>query len=391
VYNHAGGGFDDQSMYFMDRRVRRSNTDSLYFADRGWAGGLVFNYRQDSVRQLLIDNARFLVHEYHADGLRYDEVSVMDNNGGWFFCQDLTGTVRYAEPSAVQIAEYWNDWRWLAVEPPPGGMGFDAALADGLRESVREAVRQVSYGRDVPVNLDAVRDGLLRPYRFPDAWRAVQCLENHDIVYGNRPPHEWKPRVAFLADPNDRRSWYARSRTRVATALLLTAPGIPMLFMGQEFLEDKNWSDNPNHGAESLIWWNGLTQSRAMRDHLAFTRDLTRLRRTLPGLTAEAINVFHVHNDNRVIAYHRWIEGVGADVVVVASLSETTLRDYRLGFPRPGRWQEVFNSDYYDNLPNPQVAGNGGGVTADGELMHGLPCSASVVIPANGVVVFAAT
>jgi 1,4-alpha-glucan branching enzyme len=51
----------------------------------------------------------------------------------------------------------------------------------------------------------------------------------------------------------------------------------------------------------------------------------------------------------------------------------------------------VFNSDYYDNLPNPQVAGNGGGVTADGELMHGLPCSASVVIPANGVVVFAAT
>ena len=39
-------------------------------------------------------------------------------------------------------------------------------------------------------------------------------------------------------------SWYARSRSRVATGLLLMAPGIPLLFMGQEFLEDKPWSDS---------------------------------------------------------------------------------------------------------------------------------------------------
>jgi 1,4-alpha-glucan branching enzyme len=49
----------------------------------------------------------------------------------------------------------------------------------------------------------------------------------------------------------------------------------------------------------------------------------------------------------------------------------------------------VFNSDVYDNWVNPWVAGNGDGVQADGGPLHGFATSASVVIPANGVVVFA--
>jgi 1,4-alpha-glucan branching enzyme len=164
-----------------------------------------------------------------------------------------------------------------------------------------------------------------------------------------------------------------------------------MLFMGQEFLEDKNWSDNPEQWENTLIWWEGLVQDPAMRAHLAFTRDLVHLRRREPALRAEPINVFHVHNTNRVIAFHRWVEGVGVDVVVVASLNESTFWSYRLGFPRSGRWHEVLNSDYYDNLSNPQVAGNGGAITAGDGPMHGLPYSGSVVIPANGLIVFAAS
>jgi 1,4-alpha-glucan branching enzyme len=58
-----------------------------------------------------------------------------------------------------------------------------------------------------------------------------------------------------------------------------------------------------------------------------------------------------------------------------------------LGFPGTGFWAEVFNSDVYDNWVNPIVAGNGSGVNASG--VHGLPCSASIVIPAKGFVVFA--
>ena len=86
---------------------------------------------------------------------------------------------------------------------------------------------------------------------------------------------------------------------------------------------------------------------------------------------------------------------MGRDVVVVATLSETTLRNYRIGFPSAGHWAEVFNSDAYDScnangvLVNPQAVGNQGGITADGPPLHGLTASASIVIPANGVVVFA--
>jgi 1,4-alpha-glucan branching enzyme len=49
----------------------------------------------------------------------------------------------------------------------------------------------------------------------------------------------------------------------------------------------------------------------------------------------------------------------------------------------------VFNSDFYDHLPNPQVQGNPGGVDADGGPMHGLGQSARVTIPANSILVFA--
>jgi 1,4-alpha-glucan branching enzyme len=98
--------------------------------------------------------------------------------------------------------------------------------------------------------------------------------------------------------------------------------------------------------------------------------------------------VFYTCDADRVIAFQRWVAGVGQDVVVVATLSDSTWWGYQLGFPSAGRWVEVFNSDVYDNYVNPMVAGNAGGVTADGPPMHGLAASASVVIPANGVVVF---
>ena len=80
-----------------------------------------------------------------------------------------------------------------------------------------------------------------------------------------------KPRVPKLADWNDPHSWYAPSRARAALGVLLTAPGVPMLFMRQEFLEDKLWSDNPNR-SNLLIWWDGFEgQDRHVSDFRSFT------------------------------------------------------------------------------------------------------------------------
>ena len=391
VYNHAGGGFDDQSIHFFDRPASTDNNDSLYFLRDGHAGGLVFAFWKQEVRQFLIDNARMWLEEYHLDGLRHDQVTVIDEHGGWTFCQDLTHTLRFVRPDAIQIAEYWGNERWRGVAPPPSGMGFDAGYHDGLRDRIRGVIAEAAGGREARVNLDALREALQPPAGFPAAWKTFQCVENHDLLDDSHAGNDKQPRIAALGDASDARSWYARSRARVATGLLMTAPGVPMLFMGQEFLEEKYWSDDP-HAAHLMIWWQGLQGAdRAMSDHHRFTRDLLWLRRKQPALRGEGLNVFHVHNDNRVLAWHRWLPGIGRDVVVVASLNESTFYDhsYRLGFPGEGPWLEVFNSDIYDTFLNPYAQGNPGGVTAGGPGMHGMPASAGITLPADSILVFA--
>jgi 1,4-alpha-glucan branching enzyme len=228
-----------------------------------------------------------------------------------------------------------------------------------------------------------VVDQLFVPW-FPNRWRAVHYLESHDEVYRDR-----APRIAALAGGGDARSWYARSRSRTALGILMTAPGIPMIFMGQEFLEDKRWADDPPHVPNSLIYWDGLATDKVMIDFHRFTRELISLRRRHPALRAEGIAILAADDFNRVLAFQRWVEGAGRDVVVVASLNESTQYAYEIPFPWPGEWLEVFNSDVYDHWVNPLTAGNGGRVRAGAPGRAGLPASAAITIPANSVLVFA--
>lgn len=390
VFNHAGGGFDERSLWFYDRQAFGDDNRSLYFTEAGWAGGKVFAYWQDPVRQYLIDNALFWLDEYHVDGIRYDEVSVIHEHGGDRLCRDLSATVRHARPDRIQIAEYWSWDRAAAVTPAPEGLGFDAALGDGLRDALRGMLAEAAGGADAYVRLDRVRDALYPPTGFPDAWRTVQCLENHDVVrwdYDTLRPRA--PRVPAVADPADPRSWLARSRSRVATTLLLTAPGIPMLFMGEEILEEKPWHDDIRFWSQFLIGWDGLDSDPVKRDFLRFVQDLVRLRRSLPALAGAGLRVPQVHERDRIIVVHRWVEGEGRDVVVVASLAEATRDAYTVELPYAGQWREVFNSDLYDGFPNPWVAGNGGRVTADGPPGRRYPATARMRIPANGAIVLA--
>ncbi|QQO16069.1 alpha amylase C-terminal domain-containing protein [Bradyrhizobium diazoefficiens] len=388
VYNHAGGEFGDESLFFVDRLPFGNNNDSLYFTDRGWAGGLVFAYWNGGVRQFLIDNAKFFLDEFHLDGFRYDEVSVIDRFGGWSFCQALTQTLKFAKPSAIQIAEFWNPSKEFAVKPVgDGGAGFDLVWDDRLRDTVRGALAQATSGRDGSFTWSGVAAALASAPGFDAPWRAVAMLENHDVLLASHSEADKKPRIAAAADPSNSRSWYARSRARVAAGLLMTGPGVPMLFMGQEFLEDKYWSDSTEQ-ANLFIWWDGLAVDRVMSDYLRFMRELIARRRAEVALRRGRINVYHAWDPTRVLAFHRWMHGSGEDVVVIASMSETTHYGYRIGFPRAGRWTESFNSDVYDGWVNPEVAGNGGSIEAHDGEMHGLPAWAEIVVPANGLLIF---
>src|ERR1035437_10102680 len=325
VYNHAGGFMgDDQSLYFYDRAADTSdNNQSLYFTNMGLAGGLFFALWNNDVRQFIINNALYYINKIHVDGFCYDEISAllsMNLDSGWSLCCDLTRTLRYIKPRLLQNAEYWPyefqnypQRAPLIVSPTAsGGTGFDVLQHDVLRSAVRTAVGQASYGQSSTVDFGAIA-GNLYPQGFAHGWQAVTCVENHDLVAAGR-----DPRLPALADGSNPRSWYARSRSRFATGLLLTAPGTPQIFMGQEFLEDRQWSCDPT-ASGNLIDWTGLNfgNDRTMQDHLRFTQDLIRLRWNQPALRGDNVNAFHVNGQNRVIAFHRWLDGIGKDVIVV--------------------------------------------------------------------------
>ena len=158
--------------------------------------------------------------------------------------------------------------------------------------------------------------------------------------------------------------------------------------MGQEFLEDKNWSDNRQ--ADGLIWWEGLGEpNSAMRDFMRFATDLIRLRRSQPALRGSRARVSRAENFDRVIVLHRWIEGQPLDVVVVANLAEQPKQGYGIGLPFAGDWFELFNSDVYDNFPNPAPVGNGGRLHSWNEPLDGFSARTEVALPANGFIVLA--
>jgi 1,4-alpha-glucan branching enzyme len=111
VYNHAGGftvngQLDDNCIYYLDRLPdHNNNNDSLYFTDqdRG-TGGLAFAMWNNDVCRLLLDNARHYIEEFHADGFRYDEVSILlstKQENGWEFCRALTTQLETSNYLAV--------------------------------------------------------------------------------------------------------------------------------------------------------------------------------------------------------------------------------------------------------------------------------------------------
>ncbi|HAC92500.1 MAG TPA: glycosyl hydrolase, partial [Planctomycetaceae bacterium] len=152
---------------------------------------------------------------------------------------------------------------------------------------------------------------------------------------------------------------------------------------GQEILEDGYFQDTDPLDWSKLTTYSGI--------HLMY-RDLIRLRRNwfnnTRGLRGQHINVFHVNNSNKVVAFHRWDQGgAGDDVVVVSNFrNENRPANYRIGLPRPGVWKVRFNSDwsgYSSDFGNVWVPD----VTATATPWNGLPFSGTLPKPAYSTLI----
>jgi 1,4-alpha-glucan branching enzyme len=352
VYNHLGP--NDLDLWQFDGWSQDGQGGIYFYNDwrrhTPW-GDTRPDYGRGEGRQYVRDNALYWLEENFCDGLRWDATGWIrnvwgDNNDpgadladGWGLMRWINSEIRNRQPWKIAIAEDMQDNEWITRDLGSGGAGFGSQWAGGFMHAVRNAIIPPD---DAGRNMDALRDLIAQRFNG-NAFERVVYTESHDEVAASN----GQARVPELIWPGNADSFFAQKRSTLGAALVFTAPGIPMIFMGQEFLEWGSWSD-----ARPLDW-SKVERFAGIR---ALYRDLIRLRRdwydTTRGLKGHNINVHHVNQSDKVLAFHRWDQGGPRDDVVVSvNLAARSYYTYRIGLPRGGIWRVRFNGDWEGYSP----------------------------------------
>jgi 1,4-alpha-glucan branching enzyme len=386
VYNHFGP--DDLDLWQYDGWSENEKGGIYFYNDKRsqtpW-GETRPDYGRGEVRQYLRNNALMWFEEYRVDGLRWDMTAFIEsidgNEGnpandipeGWSLMQWINEEIQQLFPGKISIGESMRGNPWVTKDVGAGGAGFNAQWDAEFVRSVRQAVIARD---DASRDLGAVAKAIESRYDL-DVFRRVIFTESHDEVANGRarvPEEIWPGKVD---------SWFSKKRSTLGSALVLTSPGIPMIFEGQELLEDRWFQD------KVPIDW-----SRAEDEHgiLRMYRDLIALRRNLLGVTrglcGQNVHIYRYDDGAKIIAFHRWDkQGPTDSVVVVVNMTNQNCDGYLIGFPRAGLWKTRFNSDSYSygpnfaNHPTPDV-------DAHEEEVDGLPCSGKISIGPYTAVIF---
>lgn len=298
------------------------------------------DYGRPEVRNYIRDSMMMLLHEYHGSGLRWDATKFMRTTDGneansigdaWTVFRSINDEINNTQPWKISIAEDFGGGDSITKPTSQGGAGFDAQWAGEFVHPVRGAVITMN---DSDRNMYAVRDAITQKFNGSHTTRIIYTESHDEVANGHaRVPEEiW---------PGNAGSWESKKRSTLAAGILFTSPGTPLMFQGQEFLED-GW-----FAAEDPLDWGKSTTYGGI---INLYRDLIKLRRNwynnTRGLRGGNVNVHHINNSGKVIAYHRWESGgPGDDVVIVANFSKTYFPSYNIGFPRGGTWHLRFNSD----------------------------------------------
>ena len=346
VYNHFGSG--DAAVWRFDGWHEGDHGGIYLYADRRdvtpW-GHTRPDYGRPEVRRYLRDNALTWLEQFRFDGLRWDATNYIrniDGGGdpradiadGWALMAQINDAIADRQPWKVSIAEDMQNNEWVTRPTRDGGAGFTSQWDADFHHTVRGVLVQP---RDEDRDVGALRTAIERRWNG-DALHRVIFTESHDEV-GRL---NGKRRLPEDIHPGNAGGWYARKRSTLGAALALTVPGIPMLFQGQEFLEDGAWHDD-----DPLDW----TKAGAYAGIVQLYRDLIALRRDrrheTAGLRGPHVTVHHVNAADKVLAYHRYAAGGPRDsVIVLLNLANRSYPSYLVGVPREGRWQVRFNSDW---------------------------------------------
>lgn len=352
VYNHLDpdGGLD---IWQFDG-WSQDGKGGIYFyndwrAETPW-GFTRFDYGRSEVRQYILDNVRAWLHDCRVDGLRLDATGFIrtvygrhndpgqDIPEGWQLLQQVNSLAKKLNPHSTIIAEDFSGNEYITKPQPEGGAGFDAQWETSLPFILRSVLDPID---DVNRNIDGLWAALAQCYNGNAFQRVIYC-DSHDSAANGA------ARLNEEISPGNGRGLYARRRLLLASAMILTAPGIPMLFQGQEFVEGGSFSD-----WQALNWEKAEKFAGILNAH----KHLISLRKNqygnTRGLTGQSSAVLHIHEDNKMLAYHRSDQGgAGDDVVVILNLANRTQENYVINFPRTGAWHVRFNSDWKGYSPD---------------------------------------
>jgi 1,4-alpha-glucan branching enzyme len=283
--------------------------------------------RVDAVASMLYrdysrENGQWIPNE-HGGRENWDAVAVL---------RAMNQALYASHPGIITIAEESTSWPGVS-HPADGDAPGATALGFGFKWNMGFMHDTLQYMARDPVHRrhhhDEITFGLV--YAFSENF--VLPLSHDEVVHGKG--------SLLTKMPGD--DWQKFANLRAYYGMMWGYPGKKLLFMGQEFAQRREWSEE-----RGLDW---PLRSAAMHEGVRnLVRDLNRLYTAKPALHArdcEAEGFEWLIADDRQNSVFAWLrKAPGANpVAVVCNMTPAPHDHYRLPLPHDGTWREIFNSD----------------------------------------------
>ena len=379
---------DEAALSYFDGSHLYEHADPRQGEQPDW-NTFVFNYGRKEVRTFLISNALFWLDKYHVDGLRVDAVASMlyldygRREGQWIpnrfggkenidaidFLRAFNEHVYDSFPDTMTIAEESTAWPQVSRPNYVGGLGFGFKWNMGWMHDV------LNYMSQDPVFRAYHHNEITFSVMYAFAENFVLPFSHDEVVYGKG--------SMLRKMPGD--DWQKFANLRLLYGFMFGHPGKKLLFMGDEFGQWSEW----NHDA-SLEW--DLLKRPFHAGLKRWVRDLNTLYRGQHFLHEMDFNpagfewVDCKDFQRSVIAFLRKGRNQNDQLLFACNFTPVVRKNYRVGVPRGGHWQEILNSDA--PLYGGSGQGNFGGLSAVPLPIHGRPYSLNMTLPPLGIVVF---
>ncbi|WP_123539795.1 1,4-alpha-glucan branching protein GlgB [Plantibacter flavus] len=373
----ALANFDGQPLYEHPDPRRGEQPD--------W-GTLVFDFGQPQVKNFLVANALYWLEEFHVDGLRVDAVASMlyldysRKDGEWLpnvhggrenleaisLLQEANATAYRRNPGIVMIAEESTSWPGVTAPTSEGGLGFGLKwnmgwMHDSLQYIEHDPLYRSHHHGEITFSM---------VYAFSESF--LLPISHDEVVHG---------KGSLLAKmPGDH--WQQLANMRAYLAFMWAHPGKQLLFMGQEFGQPSEWSEE-----RGLDWW--ILDQPSHRALLGLVSRLNAVYTEHPALWAldhdaagfEWLDAGDAQNS--VLSFLRWDDD-GNVIAALVNFSGAPVGPYRVGLPRAGRWEELLNTDAVEY--GGSGVGNYGSIEASASPWAGRPASAELTLPPLGMI-----